>query len=62
MAPKSNVQHDEQGQFIELPAGLEFPDDVVDVEIIVVGNARLITPVAKPSKDDKPAEPRTPRV
>ena len=49
MVAKSEVKDDEQGQFVELPPGLEFPDDVTDVEITVVGDARLITPIQKRS-------------
>lgn len=34
-------------QAVRLPKSVAFPDDVSEVEIVVVGESRLITPVAK---------------
>lgn len=34
-------------QAVRLPKAVAFPDDVSEVEIVVVGEARLITPVAR---------------
>jgi antitoxin VapB len=33
-------------QAVRLPKSVAFPDDVSEVEIVVVGESRLITPVA----------------
>jgi antitoxin VapB len=34
-------------QAVRLPKGVAFPEDVDEVEILVVGSSRVITPVAK---------------
>ncbi len=34
-------------QAVRLPKAVAFPEDVSEVEIVVVGEARLITPVSK---------------
>lgn len=52
---RAEVKYDEEGQFVELPPGLEFPEDVTDIEVVVVGTARWIVPVKKLTNDDEPA-------
>lgn len=51
---RAEVRYDNEGQFVELPPGLEFPEGVTDVEIVVVGTARWIVPIQRLANDDEP--------
>lgn len=45
MAAKSTIFKSNKSQAVRLPKAVAFPEGVRQVEIIKVGNARLITPV-----------------
>ena len=47
MAAKSTIFKSNKSQAVRLPKAVAFPDDVRQVEITKVGNARLITPVGR---------------
>lgn len=47
MAAKSTIFKSNKSQAVRLPKAVAFPEDVRQVEIIKVGNARLITPVSR---------------
>jgi antitoxin VapB len=44
---KSTVFKSNRSQAVRLPKAVAFPDDVHEVEIIRVGNSRVISPVGK---------------
>jgi antitoxin VapB len=44
---KSTVFKSNRSQAVRLPKAVAFPEDVHEVEIIKVGNTRIITPVGK---------------
>lgn len=45
MATTTSLFKSNQTQAVRLPRAVAFPDDVKEVEIIVVGNSRIISPV-----------------
>jgi antitoxin VapB len=47
MAAKSTIFKSNKSQAVRLPKAVAFPEDVRQVEIIKLGNARLITPVGR---------------
>lgn len=47
MAAKSTIFKSNKSQAVRLPKAVAFPEGVRQVEIIKVGNARLITPVGR---------------
>jgi antitoxin VapB len=47
MAARSTIFKSNKSQAVRLPKAVAFPEDVRQVEIIKVGNARLITPVGQ---------------
>lgn len=58
---QTKVFKSNQSQAVRLPKAVAFPEDVKDVEIVVVGNSRIVTPVnqcwdswfdSKPVSDD----------
>jgi len=44
---QTKVFKSNQSQAVRLPKAVAFSDDVVEVEIVSVGNSRIITPVNK---------------
>ncbi len=42
---QTKVFKSNQSQAVRLPKAVAFPEDVKDVEIVVVGNSRIVTPV-----------------
>jgi len=44
---QTNVFKSNQSQAVRLPKAVAFADDVKEVEIVVVGNSRIITPAHK---------------
>jgi antitoxin VapB len=44
---RSTVFTNNRTQAVRLPKAVAFPDDVRDVEVIKVGNSRVITPVGR---------------
>ncbi len=42
---QTKVFKSNQSQAVRLPKAVAFPDDVKDVEIVVVGNSRIVTPI-----------------
>ncbi|HTQ33207.1 MAG TPA: type II toxin-antitoxin system VapB family antitoxin [Stellaceae bacterium] len=47
MVAKSTLFKSNKSQAVRLPKAVAFPEDVRQVEIIKVGNSRLITPVGR---------------
>jgi antitoxin VapB len=47
MTTKTKLFKSNQTQAVRLPKDVAFPDDVSEVEIIKVGNSRIICPVGK---------------
>jgi antitoxin VapB len=47
MIAKSKIFRSNRSQAVRIPKALAFPENVADVEIMKVGNARLIVPVGK---------------
>ncbi len=45
--PRSTVFRSNRSQAVRLPKAVAFPEDVHRVEIIQIGQARLITPVGR---------------
>lgn len=45
---KTTLFKSNRTQAVRLPRAVAFPDDVKEVEIKVVGNSRVITPVGNP--------------
>lgn len=45
--PRSTVFKSNRSQAVRLPKAVAFPDDVHQVEIVKLGQARLITPVGR---------------
>ena len=45
MATTTTLFKSNQTQAVRLPKAVAFPDDVQEVEIVVVGNSRVISPV-----------------
>ncbi len=44
-AAKTTLFKSNQSQAVRLPKAVSFPDDVREVEIVVVGESRIISPV-----------------
>ncbi|MEQ1931427.1 MAG: type II toxin-antitoxin system VapB family antitoxin [Parvularculaceae bacterium] len=44
---KSTVFKSNRSQAVRLPKAVAFPEDVHEVEVVKVGEARLITPIGK---------------
>jgi antitoxin VapB len=42
---QTKVFKSNQSQAVRLPKAVAFSDDIKDVEIIVVGNSRIVTPI-----------------
>ena len=42
---QTKVFKSNQTQAVRLPKAVSFPDDVKDVNVVSIGNARLITPI-----------------
>ncbi len=42
---QTKVFKSNQSQAVRLPKAVAFPEDVKDVEIVVVGNSRIVTPI-----------------
>ncbi len=42
---QTKVFKSNQTQAVRLPKAVAFPEDVKDVEIVIVGNSRIVTPV-----------------
>ncbi len=42
---QTKVFKSNQTQAVRLPKAVSFPDDIKDVNVVSIGNARLITPV-----------------
>ncbi len=42
---QTKVFKSNQSQAVRLPKAVAFPKDVKDVEIVVVGNSRIVTPI-----------------
>lgn len=55
---RSTLFNSNRGQAIRLPEAVAFPKDVRQLEIAVVGNSRIITPVGKRWDDLFAAGPR----
>ena len=47
MVTRSTVFKSNKSQAVRLPKAVAFPDDVHQVEIIKIGNTRVISPVGK---------------
>ena len=47
MVARSRIFRSNRSQAVRIPKALAFPEDVAEVEITMVGNSRLITPVGK---------------
>lgn len=45
--PRSTVFKSNRSQAVRLPKAVAFPEDVHQVEIVKLGQARLITPVGR---------------
>lgn len=45
--PRSTLFKSNRSQAVRLPKAVAFPDDVHEVEIIKIGQARLITPLGR---------------
>jgi antitoxin VapB len=45
MSSTTSIFKSNQTQAVRLPRAVAFPDDVKEVEIVVVGNSRIISPV-----------------
>jgi antitoxin VapB len=43
----TTIFHSNKTQAVRLPKGVAFPDDVKDVEIVVVGESRILWPAGK---------------
>lgn len=42
---QTKVFKSNQSQAVRLPKAVSFPENVKDVEIVVVGNSRIVTPI-----------------
>jgi antitoxin VapB len=42
---QTKVFQSNQSQAVRLPKAVAFPEDVKDVEIVVVGNSRIVAPI-----------------
>jgi antitoxin VapB len=42
---RTKVFKSNQSQAVRLPKAVAFPEDVKDVEIVVVGNSRIVAPI-----------------
>jgi antitoxin VapB len=47
MATTTAIFHSNKTQAVRLPKAVAFPDDVKEVEIVVVGSSRIVSPVGK---------------
>lgn len=47
MVARSRIFTSNRSQAVRIPKALAFPEDVAEVEVLKVGNSRLITPVGK---------------
>jgi antitoxin VapB len=56
---KSTVFTTNRSQAVRLPKAVAFPEGIREVEILKVGNTRIITPVGKSWEDFFKSGPRT---
>jgi antitoxin VapB len=47
MATKTTIFRSNKTQAVRLPKAVAFPDDVKEVEIVVVGASRIVSPVGR---------------